>query len=46
MGAHGAGTALAFEYGEVEGTVSSLVMVAAAFAAMALTPVLLPLLIG
>jgi predicted murein hydrolase (TIGR00659 family) len=45
MGAHGAGTARAFEFGQVEGTVSSLAMIGAAGATLVLTPLLLPLLL-
>jgi len=44
MGAHGVGTARAFELGQVEGTVSSLSMILAAFVTLALIPLLLPLL--
>ncbi len=44
MGAHGAGTARAFELGSLEGTVASLSMIAAAGATLALTPLVVPLL--
>lgn len=44
MGAHGAGTARAFEYGDLEGTAASLSMIAAAFVTLALAPLLMPLL--
>lgn len=46
MGAHGAGTARAFEMGQVEGTASSLAMILAAGATLLLTPMLFPLLKG
>ncbi|MGE5673308.1 MAG: LrgB family protein [Mycobacterium leprae] len=42
VGAHGAGTARAFEFGELEGTFSSLAMVLTAGATLVLTPLLLP----
>jgi predicted murein hydrolase (TIGR00659 family) len=45
MGAHGAGTARAFEFGSLEGTIASLSMIAAAGATLALTPVVVPLLL-
>jgi predicted murein hydrolase (TIGR00659 family) len=45
-GAHAAGTARAFEFGDVEGTVASLSMIAAAGATLVLTPVLWPLIGG
>lgn len=39
---HGAGTARAFEIGQLEGTFSSLAMILTAFATLALAPLLLP----
>lgn len=44
VGAHGAGTAKAFELGQVEGTVSSLTMVLAGVVTLILVPLVLPLL--
>lgn len=42
MGAHGAGTARAFELGSLEGTVASISMILAAGATLALTPLVVP----
>lgn len=43
MGAHGIGTARAFESGETEGTVASLAMIGAAAATVAMAPLVIPL---
>lgn len=43
VGAHGIGTARAFEFGETEGTVSGVAMILTAFATLALAPFILPL---
>ncbi len=45
VGAHGIGTAKAFELGSIEGTVSSLSMILAAGATLILAPIIMPLLL-
>lgn len=45
MGAHGAGTAQAYEIGSIEGAIASLTMIVAGLITIMLAPMLVPIIV-